>query len=425
MSAAGRAVASINLAAIERNTQRMLRELNGRASLCAVVKANGYGHGLVAAARAAMGGGAGMLAVACAAEARALRRAGLVEVPLLVMGALTDGERREALSVNAEVVIWREEQVEAVARAGGGRVHVKLDSGMGRLGTRDPEQATRVLRLARERAGVQPVGVMTHFATADDRSDEGFFASQLELFRNWVEQVRAGGEHLIAHAANSAATLRDPAAHLDMVRCGVALYGMDPFGSDPSAAGLEPALELRSYVAEVKRCAPGQSVGYGRRFIASGETEIAILPIGYGDGWRRALCGSGEVLISGRRRRLVGEVSMDNLAVVLSTAAESDPRHCCGPDLDVAKSSVASGRDSRRDELPGGELGEVARGTPAVLVGVEGQERITAEDVARWLGTINYEVTCALTSRVERRYHRDGQQLSEAGERDLAPGLEG
>jgi alanine racemase len=175
------------------------------------------------------------------------------------------------------------------------------------------------------------------------------------------------------HAANSAAVLRDPAAHFDMVRCGIAIYGMDPFGEDPLTRGLEPALELSSYVAAVKHCAAGESTGYGRRFVAGQDTHLGLLPIGYGDGWRRGLSGNAEALIAGRRHPLVGTVSMDSVAVDL------------GPDPSAP----------------------ALLGQPAVLIGGQGEERITAEELARRLDTINYEITCGLTARVARVHHDD------------------
>jgi alanine racemase len=169
-----------------------------------------------------------------------------------------------------------------------------------------------------------------------------------------------------------------------MVRCGIAIYGMDPFGRDPAARGLEPALELSSYVAEVKHCEAGESVGYGRRFVAERDTFIGILPVGYGDGWRRGLSNNSDVLIAGRRHPLVGTVSMDNIAVDL-------------------------GHDAEAERL---------RGERAILIGFQGSERITAEEVARRLDTINYEITCGLTPRVPRTYHRDGAL---EGDRTPAP----
>jgi alanine racemase len=373
-----RAIARINLAAIERNCARLRAELAHECELCVVVKADGYGHGAPASARAALAGGAGWLAVAGAHEAVELRRAGLRDTRLLVMGALSPVELREALQVGAEVVIWREQTVEAVASAGGGRVHVKLDSGMGRLGTRDPHEASRVVALVADTQGVELAGVMTHFATADDPS-EPFFEMQLDLFSGWAGEIKARYPQAVVHAANSAATLRAKSAHFDMVRCGIAAYGMDPFGEDPLARGLDPVLELSSYVAEVKDCAAGQSAGYGRRFVAERDTMLGVLPIGYGDGWRRALSANADVLIDGERRPIVGTVSMDNLTVELA-----------------ARSTVAD-----------------MRGSEAILIGARGDQRITAEEVARRMHTINYEVTCGLTGRVPRVHHRDGELVGE------------
>jgi len=368
-----RALARVNLAAIGRNCARMLTELEPGCELCAVVKADGYGHGATASARAALDGGASWLAVAGAREAVELRRAGFENVRLLVMGALSPVELREALQAGAEVVVWREQDVRAVASAGGGRVHVKLDSGMGRLGTRDPEQASRVVATAVDTPGVDLAGVMTHFATADDREDP-FFARQLEAFSGWAARVKAAHPRIVVHAANSAATLRDKSAHFDMVRCGIAAYGMDPFGLDPIERRLEPALELSSYLAEVKDCASGESAGYGRRFVAARDTVLGVLPIGYGDGWRRALSNNADVLIAGQRRPIVGTVSMDNMTVDLDGAADV----------------------------------HALRGEAAVLIGARGKQRITAEELARRMDTINYEVTCGLTARVPRVHHRDG-----------------
>lgn len=374
-----RAVARVNLAAIERNVRRMRSALGPGVGFCAVVKADGYGHGALPAAAAALAGGADWLAVAGSQEAAQLRAAGLSDVPLLVMGALSDVERAEALRAGAEIVIWHERQVEEVQAAGGGRVHVKLDTGMGRLGTRDAAEATRVLEAVAAAPDVHAAGVMTHFATADERGDGGFFAGQLGLFEQWTRAVKDRWPDLIAHAANSAATLREPAAHFDMVRCGVSIYGLDPFGVDPAAVGLDPALELVSYVAEVKDCRVGQSAGYGRRFIATHDTHLGVLPIGYGDGWRRGLSGC-EVLIEGERRALVGTVSMDNVTIDLGAGAPE------------------------RSDL---------RGAEAVLIGAQRQQRITAEEVARRLHTINYEITCGLTPRVLRVYHRDGCEVAD------------
>jgi alanine racemase len=383
-----RAQARINIAAIERNCSRLCKELHGGASLCAVVKADGYGHGAVQSAMAALAGGASSLAVASAEEVRELRQAG-IRVPVLVMGALSASELAQALDADAEVVVWREEYLKAVAAAGGGRVHVKFDSGMGRLGTRDHAEASRVVQAARRIPALRLVGVMTHFATADDLKDDGFFLRQLATFANWARAMKAEQPDLVVHAANSAATLRDREAQFDMVRCGIAVYGMDPFGRDPAGRGLEPAMELSSYVAEVKLCRAGESTGYGRRFTAEHDTYLGVVPIGYGDGWRRGLSNNADVLVGGRRYPLVGTVSMDNITVDL------------GADESAAK----------------------LRGERAILIGFQGTERITAEEVARRLDTINYEVTCAITPRVLRDYHRDGRPLEEGAPQGRAEAL--
>jgi alanine racemase len=375
IASAPRAQASVSMTAIAQNCERLRTELSGGTELCAVVKADGYGHGAVASAAAAFRGGAGWLAVATAQEAHELDRSNAFPgAKILVMGALQSRELPSVVrDVRADVVVWNEQQVRAVADAGGGGVHVKLDSGMGRLGTRSVEVASRVLALARETDGVEPVGLMTHFATADEVDDDGFFAGQLDMFSRWAAEEKACQPDLIVHAANSAATMRDPRAHFDMVRCGVAIYGLDPFGVDPAERGLAPALTLSSYVADVKLCRAGESAGYGRRFVAERDTWLGLLPIGYGDGWRRGLSNNAEVLIDGARYPLVGTVSMDNVTIDL-------------------------GADASAQRM---------LGRPAVLIGDDGDERITAEDVARRLNTINYEITCSLTPRVPRVHHND------------------
>jgi alanine racemase len=252
------------------------------------------------------------------------------------------------------------------------RVHVKLDTGMGRLGTRMVDEALHVAELIASCApALALAGAMTHFATADE--DSAFTSEQLARFEPFVRTLRARWPGIVAHAANSAATLRFPASHLDLVRCGIAVYGCDPANADPLPYGLEPALELISYVAAVKRAGPGESAGYGRRFIASEETCIATVPIGYGDGIRRALTNNCEVLIGGRRYPLVGTVSMDNITIDVGTS------------------------------------GAVACGEVVTIVGADGEERVTAEELARRIGTINYEIVCGISSRVPRVYHRDGR----------------
>ena len=368
-----RAIAAVNLAAIERNVATLRGGLAAGAELCAVVKADGYGHGAVPAARAAIAGGASTLAVATADEAGELR-AGGVEGPVLVLGAVSAQELPGALAARAELVAWDPAFVDQIARAAVDdvpvRVHIKLDTGMGRLGTRDAAQALNLAEAVAAAPSLELAGAMTHFATSDD--DAEFMATQLAAFEPFAQELRGRWPGLVLHAANSGATLREPRTHLTLVRCGIALYGCDPMHEDPASCGLEPALALRSYVAAVKAAATGESAGYGRRFIAGGDTWLATVPIGYADGIRRALTNNCDVLIGGARYPLVGTVSMDNITVDL------------------------------------GPQPAVAVGDRVTIIGRDGDERQTAEDLARRIGTINYEVLTGISRRVPRAYHHDG-----------------
>jgi alanine racemase len=364
-----RAVARIDLGAIERNCARLKSELGDRAELCAVVKADGYGHGADGCVTAALAGGATRLAVATGAEAARIGRR-FPQIPLLTMGALAPDDLEDALAAGSEVAVWHDDfrqLVSARGRAQGRpvRVHVKHDSGMGRLGNPDPAAVLALARACAEDPQLDLAGVWTHFATADE-PDSGFFDQQLERFAALADALKAEFPGITVHAANSAAVFRDRRAHFDMARCGVAVYGLDPFQGDPGERGLEPAMSLRSYVADVKRFSAGDSAGYGQTWRAPADTWVGVLPLGYGDGVRRALSNNAEVLAGGRRHPLVGTVSMDNITVDL------------GPETDVE---------------PGDE---------AVLIGSQGEETILAEEVARRIGTINYEVTCGISARVPR-----------------------
>jgi len=365
-----RAVARIDFDAIRANCAGLKAELGEGTELCAVVKADGYGHGAAPCAGAALAGGATRLAVATASEAEQIARR-YQHIPLLTMGALTAEEVDIALSADSELAVWREPFCRLVAeraRARGrpARVHVKLDSGMGRLGNPDPEEVLAMARACDADPDLELAGVWTHFATADEPESE-FFAEQLRRFEPVAAAVKAEFPAAIAHAANSAAVYRERRSHFDMVRCGVAVYGLDPFQGDPAERGLRPALSLRSYVADVKRFPAGASAGYGRRWTASEDTSVGVIPLGYGDGVRRALTNNAEVLVGGRRYPLVGTVSMDNLTIDLGAETDVEP------------------------------------GAEAVLIGAQGEEEIRAEEVARRLETINYEVTCAISARVPRR----------------------
>jgi alanine racemase len=364
-----RAVARIDYNAVRANCARLKAELE-EGELCAVVKADGYGHGAEGCAAAALEGGATRLAVATASEAEEIGRR-LQHVPLLTMGALTVEEVDTVISAGSELAVWREDFRRLVAeraRAHGHpvRVHVKFDSGMGRLGNPDPREVLELVRACAEDPDLELAGIWTHFATADEL-DSDYFNEQLDRFEEVAAAVKADHPGVLAHAANSAAVLRDRRSHFDMARCGVAIYGLDPFQRDPAEQGLAPALSLRSHVADIKRFPAGTSAGYGRKWKAPVDTWVGVIPLGYGDGDRRALTNNAEVLVGGERRPLVGTVSMDNITIDL------------GPETGVR---------------PGEE---------AVLIGRQGEEQILVEEVAARLETINYEVTCAISARVPRR----------------------
>ncbi len=379
-----RALAEIDLEAIRHNVRRLRRDLPHGAVHCAVVKANGYGHGAVAVARAALEAGSAWLGVATVGEAEELRGAELA-APILIFGPMTGSELERAAAADAEVAAWSAPFLAAACRLGA-RVHVKFDSGMGRLGVARSEAVGLCSRA--DEAGVLS-GLMSHFATADE-ADTSFFELQLERFTTLAAELRARYPELLCHTANSAAALRGPRTHFGMIRTGIAMYGLAPANDDPFKDDLRPAMKLASYVAGVRLVAPGDSVGYGRRFIASEPARIGIVPIGYADGVRRALGDRGEVLVAGRRCPIVGAVSMDQLTVRLPAdwGEAGDEVVFFGP-----------AGDGLRD------------GAGAALTGVEEPRldgatapRILCEDVARLLGTINYEVACDVAPRVVRRY---------------------
>ena len=325
---------TIDLGALRRNVQTLVRILGG-AELWAVVKGDGYGHGAVDCAGAALAGGATALCVATVGEAVELRTA-LPDARVLVLGP----------SRGADLALAREARLELVAGRGeiplDVPVHMKLDTGMGRWGLSE---------LAAPGSNV--VGVMTHLATAD--LDLDFARIQVERFRAATEQW----SHLTRHAANSAAALRLPESRFDAVRCGIAIYGLSPFGTDAAADVLEPVLGWTSEIAQARLLRAGGSTGYGRRFVAARDTWVGIVPVGYADGFRRSLSGT-DLLVGEERCKVVGTVSMDALAV----------------------------------ELPG----ERTAGTPVTIVG----RALPLEAHAAHAGTITYELACGINSSPAR-----------------------
>ena len=326
---------TIDLGALRRNVGTLLHALEG-AALWAVVKGDGYGHGAVDVSRAALDAGADALCVVTVAEALELRRE-FPESRILCMGPLLASELAAARDANVEVAVPGHDIPEGV------RVHVKLDTGMGRYGVTELVQPTRDV-----------VGLMSHLATAE--TDAAFARKQIARFAELVLPYRGTLE---CHIANSAAALRLPEARFDAARCGIAVYGLSPFMEDPAVDELEPVLRWQSYLAQVKLLQAGESTGYGRRFVAERPTWIGLVPVGYADGFRRDLTGS-EVRVEGEPRKVIGTISMDSFAVELDR--------------------------------------ELSVGTPVTLLG----DGVLAETHARVAGTVNYELVTGISSDPRR-----------------------
>jgi alanine racemase len=369
--------AEIDLRAISRNIKAIRAGMNPRVEFCAVVKADGYGHGSIPVARAALAGGANRLAVAFVDEGVELRKAGFT-CPILVMGYAGAQEAAKAISYDLQLALVSCEHAELVSgvaqRLGEtALVHLKIDTGMHRLGLGWDQISAQVNRLV-ALPSLDFEGVFSHFADADS-PDQSFARLQLSRFLEAVEALALQGLHpRIRHMANSAASLFLPEAHLDMVRVGIALYGMRASSDRPSSTRLVPALSVRARITQLRWIPQGDSVGYGRNWVADRDTRIAVLPLGYADGISRALSGRGRVCFQGQSAPMVGRICMDQLMVDVTDL----------PDLSV-----------------GGE---------AVLAGYDGPP---IAEIADLLGTIDYEVVCAIRSRVPRLYIERNTEMSE------------
>lgn len=363
-------VATVDLGNVRHNVAALKGLLPPECLFLAVVKADAYGHGDLEVSRAALASGADRLGVALVEEGARLRKAGF-DCPIHLLFEPPAHGAAAVLSNDLICTVYTPGMARALSQEAvrGGvdtRVHMKVDTGMHRMGVH-PGDVAEFTGLLKRLPGLEVEGIYTHFAVASER-DNKFTGKQIEVFQRAVAEAEAVmGRQLLKHAANSAGVIAFPRSHYDMVRVGIAMLGLPPSGEFTGEAGLRPALSLTGEVALVRRVPAGEGISYGLEYAPKRDTYIAVLPLGYADGFSRLLSGNAEVLIGGERKPVVGVVCMDLLMV---------------------------------------ELGEepVEPGTPFTVIGVQGDEEITADEVASRLGTINYEVTCMISARVPRVY---------------------
>jgi alanine racemase len=362
---------TVDLAALRHNYLQLRRRLSPGAKLLAVVKADAYGHGLVPAARTLAAAGAEYLGVASLEEGLALREAGL-ERPILLLMGIVPPESQAAVAADLDVVLYRQDVAQALEEAGRSlgkkaRVHLKVDTGMGRLGLNPPE-VLPFLEGMKNSSHLEVMGLISHLATADD-ADKTYTKKQLQEFLTLLASARGQGWELpLSHIANSAALVEVKEAHFGMVRPGISLYGSPPAPGRSWGVELKPVMSFATQVLQFKRLPPGSSISYGRTYTTTDWSTIAVLPVGYCNGYPRLLSNRGEVLLQGRRAPIRGRVCM-NLTMV-------DVSH----------------------------IPDVAEGEPVILLGTDGGDRLTADDLAAWAETISYDIYCTLGSANPRRF---------------------
>lgn len=363
----------IDLEAIAHNIRELRRVTQPQARVAAVVKANAYGHGAAEVSRIALANGADWLAVATLDEAIDLREKGF-HVPMLTLGHLPDDRAAEALAADIRPAVFDYNLAQALSRAAEklgrvARLHVKIDTGMGRIGFAAGKEAVEAVKNISQLPGIEVEGLFTHLAVADSR-DKGFTREQLQRFNQVWEALRSEGVPVrIRHAANSAGIIDLPESHLEMVRAGISLYGYYPSDEvDRQAVTLRPAMSLKASVVQVKEVPANTSISYGRTYYTKKTTRIATIPLGYADGYPRLLSNRAEVLIRGQRFPVAGRVCMDQLMV------------------DV------------------GPLSQVEVGDEAVLLGEQSGQLLAAEELGNWAETINYEIVTRMGPRLERIY---------------------
>lgn len=360
--------AQVDLKALRNNYQEIKKQLKPKVKLCAVVKADAYGHGAVPVARIAVSAGADYLAVATLSEGIELRQAGFT-TPILLLGLVTPAEAAQVAAYDITQVVCSFALAKALAEAGAAqnktvKIHLKVDTGMGRIGVR-PEEIGELAKNIKSLSHIEIEGMFSHFATADAK-DKSYTKLQLEKFEQAIKAVEAQGIKLaIKHIAESAAILEIPEAHYDMVRAGVIQYGLWPSAEVTHPIKLKSVMKLMAKVVWLKKLAAGESIGYGRQFVAERDSIIATLPIGYADGYIRAYGAKGAVEINGRRAPIAGRICMDQVMI------------------DVT------------------DVSDVKIGSVATLFG---SETLSIDEAASWLGTINYEIPCLISPRVPRVY---------------------
>lgn len=376
-----RIYAAIDLDAISHNMDLLYQQINGKSKIIAVVKTDGYGHGAVPIA--------GQLenkeylygfATATAEEALCLRKAG-IKKPLLVLGYVFPYAMEELIREEIRFTLFRRDSIDELCQKAKrlqkkALVHIKVDTGMSRIGISPDEAGMDFLRQVFAGKELEIEGIFTHLARADEEDKTDAYR-QLKEFNRFVQKVqeRFGVFIPIKHCANSAAILEMPEAGLDMVRAGIALYGMWPWeGNHHLKLNLRPAFSLHSHIVYLKTLEVGRAISYGGTYITDKRTRIATIPVGYGDGYPRTLSGKGEVLIHGQRAPILGRICMDQFMVDVS------------------------------------HIPDVREGDEVILVGSDGKEQITMEEVGELSGRFNYELACVIGKRVPRVYSREGKE---------------
>ncbi len=362
----------VDLPAVASNVKTFRRLLPQGCRLMAVVKADAYGHGAVPVARKALEAGADWLAVALPQEALELREAG-IGAPILILGYSPAEDFPELVAAEVRPAIYTLEQARSLDRAAAaaGRkalFHLKVDSGMSRIGFWPGEEALAEIRQINRLKNIRAEGCFTHFARADE-DDKTARDRQFDIFCRFVDKLKEEMDLDIVHCANTAAAMDFPAGRLDMIRLGIGLYGLYPSGAARAwGVELKPALSWKSCLSHVKTVPAGTRVSYGHTWEAKGPAVIGTLPVGYADGFSRGLSNKGQVLVRGQAAPVIGRVCMDQIMVDLTGIPKASP------------------------------------GDEAVLIGAQGSKTITADDMARLLDTINYEITCDIGARVPRLY---------------------